>query len=264
MRSLMKQILPVGEIFKINSNINPDKLRETFRKARRLRITEFLLPAGAEALYHYLDERAEWSSFLVNKGRMYELPPEIRRNYSAQEEQRLINLAHGSARDGGVAYIYDATRPFSPEVPVRAQDPSILARFADFANSLVFLEFIRRLSGIEEIDMIEVQGMRFSPGNFITFRGAAPFLDRARRQHAFYSYHLTPEWKAEWGGLLEFRGTEGRSIEGYVPCFNCLDIFAFPQGHWLSVVSPFAGASSYSVWGGMHGYPEETLPGLSR
>lgn len=257
----MKRILLSNEIFEINSDINPDKLCETFQNVRRVRISGFLPPASAEALYHYVHEQAEWNSFLTNKGRMYELPHEFKRHYGAEEEQALINLAHTSARDGGVAYIYDATHRFSQEAAVRARDPSILARFADFLNSQVFLEFVRRVSGIEEIDTVEVQAMRFCPGHFITFRGATPFLNKPIRQHAFYSYHLTPEWKAEWGGLLEFRGVEGRTVEAYVPCFNALDIFAFPQGHWLSVVSPFAGGSSYAVWGGMHGHPRGIVVG---
>jgi Rps23 Pro-64 3,4-dihydroxylase Tpa1-like proline 4-hydroxylase len=244
----------VGE-FEINTDVNLDQLCETFRNDRRLRITEFLDPASAEALYHYLDKRAEWSSFLTDKGRMFELPPEIRRNCSAGGEQRLIDLAHASARDGGVAYIYDATRCFAGDAVAYVKDESILARFADFVNSPMFLDFVRRVSGVEELDMADAQAMRFRAGNFMTFHGGTSSLEYTKTQRAFYSYQLTPEWKAEWGGLLEFRGTAARSVEAYVPCFNCLDMFAFPQGHWVSAVSPFAGGSTYSVRGGIFAHP---------
>jgi Rps23 Pro-64 3,4-dihydroxylase Tpa1-like proline 4-hydroxylase len=127
-----------------------------------------------------------------------------------------------------------------------------LALFADFLNSSVFMDFARQVSGIQEIAFAEVRALRFRPGQFMTFRDVPDSAGVNARCRAFYSYNLTPEWKAEWGGLLEFKGNRGHLVEAYLPCFNCLDIFACPQGHWVSVVAPSAGGPIYSVSGGLY------------
>jgi Rps23 Pro-64 3,4-dihydroxylase Tpa1-like proline 4-hydroxylase len=90
------------------------------------------------------------------------------------------------------------------------------------------------------------------PGHFITFHDATRSADKEGKRRAAYSYNLTPEWKTEWGGLLEFRGKEGHIVEAFSPCFNCLDLFAFPQGHWMSLVAPFCDGPTYAVTGGLY------------
>jgi hypothetical protein len=251
-RTAMEEILPGTTLFEINPGLDPDKLGEVFRIRRRLHIVGWLNVAAAEALYHSLNEYREWSSFLTGNGRMYEAPFEVRSKYTDEHEQELVNLANASARQDGFAYTYDASRRVSPQTAARARDPLLLLNFAGFVNSGVFTEFVRRVTGIEEIAYIDVQAMRLRSGHFITFRDTTPFADKERKCSAFFSYNLTPEWKPEWGGLLEFRGQEGHLVEAYIPCFNCLDIFALPQGHWVSVVSPFASGPSYSVSGSIY------------
>ncbi len=243
---------PTDVTFEINPKLDAAKLNEEFKANRRLHVSELLSPEASEALYHYVNEQVEWSTYLVSKGRMYEAPPEVRKEYTEKDEQELIDAAVANARELGFTYIYDSNRRVSEDPAVRAQDPSLLARFADFANSATFLDFMRTLTGVPELVRAEVHAMRFRSGHFITFHDGTRSADKEGKKRATYFYNLTPEWRVEWGGLLEFRGKEGHLVEAYAPCFNCLDVIAFPMGHWMSMVAPFIDGPAYAIQGGLY------------
>jgi len=74
-----------------------------------------------------------------------------------------------------------------------------------------------------------------------------------KQRHAAYVYNLTPAWRADWGGLLLFHGDDGNVTRGLTPSFNALNIFAVPQPHSVSMVTPFAASRRYSVTGWLRG-----------
>ncbi|MNL50034.1 hypothetical protein D3C87_1730150 [compost metagenome] len=61
--------------------------------------------------------------------------------------------------------------------------------------------------------------------------------------------NLTPRWRAEWGGQLQFLDADGDVSESLIPAFDALNVFRVPQSHAVSVVAPFAGAPRYSITG---------------
>ena len=240
-----------GSSFEINRSLDLDRLRDVLRTKRRLHITELLDPTAAESLYHALARDVEWSTLLAANGRMYEAPHGVQRAYGDEQARALIDLAHRSARERGFGYAYDAHALRAAGAD--AAGPSLLDRFAEFVSSPEFTGIISRICGMEEIARIELQAVRLRPGHFMTFHHTLLGGDKECQCRAFFSYSVTPEWRPEWGGLLELRGEEGHLVEAYAPCFNCLDIFALPQGRWLSTVSPIAGAPAYSVSGSVYG-----------
>lgn len=248
----MQNMPPETHVFEINPCHNAGQMQEIFGIKRRLHIAEFLDPTSAEALYHHLDEEVGWSTFLTSNGRRYEAPPAIRRQHTSAQERELIDLAHASARRGGLAYVYDASGPLRRDPTMRGRDDSLLARFADFLNSSMFLTFVRRACGVEELACAAVQAVCLRPGHFVSFQEVPHGDGHQGKCCGVYAYNVTPEWKAEWGGLLELRGSEGHLVEAFAPCFNCLDVFACPQGHWVSAVAPFAGGPQYAVSGGLY------------
>ena len=64
--------------------------------------------------------------------------------------------------------------------------------------------------------------------------------------------NLTPMWRPEWGGVLQFLDSSGHIEEGYVPTFNALNLFRVPMPHFVSLVAPYGGLR-YSVTGWFHG-----------
>jgi SM-20-related protein len=61
--------------------------------------------------------------------------------------------------------------------------------------------------------------------------------------------NLTHQWRADWGGILNFLDADGHVAEGYVPAFNALNLFRVPQRHNVSYVAPFAMNGRYSITG---------------
>jgi Rps23 Pro-64 3,4-dihydroxylase Tpa1-like proline 4-hydroxylase len=60
---------------------------------------------------------------------------------------------------------------------------------------------------------------------------------------------MTPLWRADWGGLLNFFARDGHVAEAYTPTFNSLTIFRVPQVHSVGIVAPFAKYGRFSISG---------------
>ena len=90
------------------------------------------------------------------------------------------------------------------------------------------------------------EATRYGPGHFLTAHN-----DNIAGKNCLAAYviNMTPFWRADWGGNLLFLGKEGHVEEGYVPCFNALNLFRVPQVHMVSHVAPFANARRYSITG---------------
>jgi Rps23 Pro-64 3,4-dihydroxylase Tpa1-like proline 4-hydroxylase len=235
--------------FDIGTTADLDELRRAFRVKRRLHVPEFLDPAGAEALHEHLAHKVEWSYFLFNDKHLWEVPAEVRRDYTPEQHQKIVELAYASAQDG-YSFLYE-TSPRSSRVEgalVRAAHKSLLREFEAFLNSPRILDYARRLTGAEDIARVEATATRFRPGHFL-----APHDDSAvDTRRAAYVFNLTRTWRIEWGGLLEFIDAGGHVEEAWVPRFNSFNIFGVPQAHAVSCVSPFAGVPRLAVSGWFH------------
>ena len=94
--------------------------------------------------------------------------------------------------------------------------------------------------------MVDGQATRFLPGHFLTGHDDNDFnLGRV----AAYVVGLTPHWRTEWGGLLQFHAEDGDVERGLAPKFNTMNVFTVPRLHSVSQVTEFAGAPRLSVTG---------------
>lgn len=235
--------------FDIGTKADLDDLRQAFRVKRRLHVPDFLAPAGADALHHHLAHSVEWSYFLFNDKHLWEVPADVRRGYTPEQHQTIVDLAYASAREG-YSFLYE-TSPRSSQVDgslVRASHRSLLRAFEVFLNSPRVLEFARHLTGAADIARVEAIATCFRPGHFL-----APHDDSAvDTRRAAYVVNLTRTWRVEWGGLLEFIDAGGHIEEAWLPRFNSFNIFGVPQAHAVSCVSPFAGEPRFAVSGWFH------------
>jgi Rps23 Pro-64 3,4-dihydroxylase Tpa1-like proline 4-hydroxylase len=158
----------------------------------------------------------------------------------------MATFAYERAKQG-FQFLYEH-RSVSDDPRVRAADASPVARFVDFLNSAAFLEFARRLTGQPDIVRADAQATRYRPGDFLTQHDDFDKTGRKLRRAA-YVFNLTPRWQPDWGGQLQFIGPDGHVTEAWVPRFNALNVFAVPQPHSVSIVSPFAVGARYSVTG---------------
>jgi SM-20-related protein len=245
----LSQVLPLG----INPALFPEDFSAVYASSERLHVPNFLLPGSALALYDFLVSEARWRTFVVADQRQLGTPCDDTQ-LTADDEREINELAHSGARTG-YASIFEADRiPFG-EAEDSQTCPGVTPvspKYAGLLRTREFIEWARAVTGISDLGGIELQATRFRPGHFITFRHGTPSADKTGKRRINFELNLTPEWKPEWGGLLAFRGTKGHAIEAIMPCFNSLDLFAFPQGHWISVVSPFANGPRYSIVGALY------------
>jgi Rps23 Pro-64 3,4-dihydroxylase Tpa1-like proline 4-hydroxylase len=107
-------------------------------------------------------------------------------------------------------------------------------------------DFLRVVTGAEDIQYADAQATAYSPGDFLTGHDDA-VTGKSRR--AAYVFGLTPMWRLEWGGLLLFHGSDGNVERGLVPAFNSLNLFAVPRMHSVSEVTRAAAYRRYSITG---------------
>ena len=230
---------------RINQTLAITELAEKFKTDGRLRITEFLEPQSAEYLYQQIANHRDWSLYFTGNGRHYELPPASVQKLKTEEMPN--TLAYEEAGQGGVAYLYDG---FS--LSKKGADPDGTTApgiFSTFIHAQVFASFFAKIIDGNVPCQIDGNMKRMRSEHFSSYGDATSIQEGDEDRVAIFRYHLTPEWSAEWGGLTEFRHSQGGLVESYVPHFNCLDVFSFPQGNWTSIVAPFVTGATYFIGG---------------
>ncbi|QPF76001.1 2OG-Fe(II) oxygenase [Roseateles sp. DAIF2] len=160
------------------------------------------------------------------------------------QHDQMTALIHAGARSG-FQYCFDSYR-LSDAIEQGELQQGPLYDFYRSLNSAPVLDLFRQIAGDAAIDFCDAQVTRYRPGHFLTQHDDA--VDGKGRVMAFV-LNLTPQWRADWGGLLLFHGSDGHVEGGYTPGFNCLNLFKVPKLHAVSQVAAFAGAARLSITG---------------
>ncbi|HEY5288971.1 MAG TPA: 2OG-Fe(II) oxygenase family protein, partial [Caulobacteraceae bacterium] len=84
----------------------------------------------------------------------------------------------------------------------------------------------------------------YKPLDFLTVHD-----DGHVKRRIAYVLNMTPKWKPDWGGALQFYDRDDHIEEGYLPTFNALNIFRVPRRHSVTQVASFGGLRfSVSGW----------------
>lgn len=235
---------PAFPPFQLNPALELNRLRLEFGERRRVQIIDFLAPECAAALGRELRARDDWRQVINSGSTVYDLDRPTRASMSAQDAAALDAAVYAGARTG-FQHRYEAIRIPDDEAERRASaDP--LASFASFLSDGAARDFLRLVTGFEGIAFADAQATAYSPEDFLTGHDDAV---EGKDRLAAYVLSLTAVWRVEWGGILLFHDRDGLSIEGFVPRFNTLNLFAVPQVHSVSVVSRAAPYRRYSITG---------------
>jgi SM-20-related protein len=225
----------------LNPALDRAALAAEFRRKGRIHIVNILTPESARRMYMALKDETPWR-LTLNKGGDFldfpKLPP---------EERNKIAMGAWERAQTQFQYLFDNHRLSHDGEPY--EDPKhYFARFMAFVNAPHFLAFIREITGIQEIVRTDGQATLYRPGDFLTTHD-----DRYGGRHrlAAYVFNMTPGWKADYGGILNFFDAQGQVEEGYVPTFNALNLFKVPAWHAVSQVAIFGGYR-YSLTGWFH------------
>lgn len=229
--------------FRLNPQLDLDRLARTYATERRVRIYRLLAAPGVAKLYDHLLESEDWWHLINSPDGVLELSRTQRARMGAKRLAVLDKEVHERARTD-FQYRYEALRVPNHEDEMVQDDP--LTDFARLMSSEPMLAMLRAVTGDAELSFTDGQATAYGPGDFLTCHDDdVP----GKNRRAAYVFGMTPGWKPEWGGLLMFHDDNDLSVVGQVPGFNTLDLFAVPRRHSVSMVTPAAATTRYAVTG---------------
>jgi len=246
-----------AEALAIDPTLDPAAMAGAFRRFGRLHIPGFLAASSADGLSRTLEGETGWLRSIIGGGRGIDVPVAALESLPAAQRASYLPPSDAVALDG----LFDMVRVITPPDDGAATGPGYEA-LARFLNGPAFLGFIRTLTGDGRPAHVDAQATRFLPGHYLTQHD-----DSNARYGRLYAYvlSLTPSWRPDWGGLLNFIDDDGHVAEAYTPAFNALNVFRVPQQHSVGIVAPFAQGARYSVTGWIHDrHPRTPLPLSSR
>jgi Rps23 Pro-64 3,4-dihydroxylase Tpa1-like proline 4-hydroxylase len=221
-----------------------DRETRAYAAAGHVRIRDIFKPATAIALNRHLAKELEWWR-VVNQGeRTWDLGPDSIRAMAENGDRPLLEAVHKGARDG-FQFMFDSVRVADDPVK-RCERGWPIDHLIEALNSPEWLEIFKQVTGSPKVAKVDGQATRYLPGHFLT---AHDDNVDGKGRIAAYVIGLTPNWRAEWGGLLLFHDDNGDISRGLTPCFNAIHIFSVPQRHSVSLVAPFAIAPRLSITG---------------
>lgn len=223
-------------VFHVDSRLDPFALRDEFRAQRRLSVHGFVRTASANALYRCLAIDTRFALTVSDGKDVWSLPHSDRVNVTDMEESEINQIAYGAAIDR-FAYVYESGGVYDHLKPETTSEAGLLSDFVRFLNSEALIEFVRLVSASAEIESASVEARCYRAGHFV---GAQRDRDASRRSRIGFVFNLTPRWRVEWGGLLQFHGSNGHICGAYTPRFNELWLYRIPQVRSVSYVSDFA------------------------
>jgi Rps23 Pro-64 3,4-dihydroxylase Tpa1-like proline 4-hydroxylase len=231
----------IGTGPELNPGLDSAALGDAFRRNGRVHIPSALTSSSAERLHRCLTQETKWS-VTFNNGRDF-----LDLEYKNLQERSELALSTMRRAATGFHYVFDNHRLSRNGEPY-PDETHYLARVVEFLNSPQVLRFVREVTGLEAIARTDAQATLYRPGDFLTMHD-----DRigGHKRLAAYVLNMTPYWRAEWGGVLQFIDDSGHIDEGYVPAFNALNMFKVPMLHSVSQVAIFGGLR-YSITGWFH------------
>ncbi len=232
--------------FTLGPGLDSVAIAPQFAGSGRLQIPNFLRQDGAIALLREISESRRWR-LAINRGQeTVDLDPADMAAWDQGRRAAFEQEVVQSGRDG-FQFRYDAIR-----LPARgtgiAPDPEqpMLSAFAQFLSSPPIIDFVRTLTGMDDIAFADAHASRYTAGHFLT---AHDDRHEGMNRRCAFVMNLTPIWRPDWGGLLLFYGDDGNVDGGFTPAFNRLNLFRVPQPHSVTWVAPLAAAPRLSVTG---------------
>ena len=229
----------------LNPALNAEKLAKEFAATKRIQIRDFLDPDAAEAIHKALTEETPWLVGFRDGQQDYLKKEEDLRNMPPEEVQALHARVLTQARDE-FGFIY-CCYPLMDENLKKANPDYPLYDVVDFINSKPLLDFIKIVTGKADLVRADAQATWYRRQQFLTLHNDYEPTDTGKR--VAYVLSFSKGWKPDWGGFLQFYDEAGNITQGFMPRFNAISMFATPQNHSVSYVTPFCGNRRVSITG---------------
>lgn len=231
----------------LNAALDTNEFARMFHAHGRVLIRDVLTEETAERLEHCLRKEVPWGLATLIGGEGRTVRADELADMQPRDWQQLMHDVQAGAREG-YQFLYNTYMMVTAWKERR--DPALyLHRFLAFLNSEPVLDFARMVTGYSDIAKADAQATRYLPGHFLRLHNDIHQAGKSDSRRAAYVVNLTRDWKADWGGLLEFLDNDGRVEETWIPAWNALAMFKVPTWHCVSCVAPYAAAPRLAITG---------------
>ncbi len=238
----------------LNPALNRAELATRFARDSRVQIADVLTPDSAATLRDRLARETPWGLAVqagdapaqsIRAAELAAMPADTRRAMVQSVETAMTrHTDEDDQSDYGFMFhqypMLDAyLGGWAPE--------GLHDRLLEDINDTDFIGLARDVTGFDDLIKADAQATLYAPGQFLALHHDSHVGQGWR---VAYVLNLTVQnWRADWGGMLLFHDKDGHVTGGFKPQFNSLNLFAVPQAHSVSLVSPFAPLGRMAVTG---------------
>lgn len=219
------------------------QLRADFAQDLKINLADIWQQDSAERILACLQRETPYDNAFFVAGQYQSLLDEELRRMPAEQLRQLMQRLHQLAGEG-TGFLYGSHLIGRPQRQM--QTPALLTELHQQLNSPAMLQFVRDLTGEQNLIHVSAQASRYVPGNYLTRHNDV--VEAEGRRFA-YVMGFTRQWHPDWGGLLQFFTPTGVPTQTWVPRFNNMALFEVHHPHAVSYVTPFAKQVRYSVTG---------------
>lgn len=234
----------MSNIIQLNPNLDIEKFSRIFQDVGRVHIPEVLTPESAQKLYEALKNDVPWQSNFNDGEKGYTLH-QIQIDAMDDVQRHLLNTHINEKAKYDFQYIFNAYS-LSDAREQKLNQHLYINQYLDFVNSEEYLSFMRAVTGFKEASFSDSQCTQYRAGHFLSDH--SDDVGGKNRLVAMVM-NLTPNWRPDWGGILQFIDDDGHISQGITPSFNALNILKIPQKHSVSYVVPHAEGGRYAITG---------------
>ncbi|MFT5709399.1 MAG: SM-20-related protein [Halioglobus sp.] len=229
---------------KLCDQVSPHAWKASFEECGRVHIANFLAGQSAQQIYDCLSQQEKWNLVFQTNNKHTDVDAD---SWSQLDDDQLADfkkIVFAQAQQG-FQYL-NKNIPIYDVYHKKLMPNHFFNTIFEFLNGEEFLDFCRVLTSEPEIGFADAQATCYSPGHFLNHHDDNIY---GKDRVAAYVLNMTPAWDRNWGGALQFFDNDGHVEEAYMPKFNALNVFRIPKSHSVSYVTPFAGASRFSITG---------------
>lgn len=230
---------------KLNPDLDIGQLKQAFLKTHRLHIPKIINEEAAEGVHQSLNNEIAWNLAYNDEEGQKDLYARDQQTMTPQDRQAFHQKIMARARTGKFQYLYGCFAVGDAYREGLIKDMYV-ARFFEFVNTPEVIGLIKDITGIKGIRRASMQATAYGPGHFLTDHND---FDPEKDRKVAYVFNMTKDWKAEWGGILQFLEDDGYTEHGLIPTFNALNIFEVPQRHIVSQVATYAPKPRFGLTG---------------
>ena len=242
----------------LNPNLNIKELSLQFEKSKEdghgyVEVVDFINPEIAQKIYDEF-ESIPWNCKYIDSSGEHHVSgasPDYVNEVSIIDAAYNAGSNTSAVDDLGTVFYYNF---YDLHNKPNANTFEVERFMREFTQSSEISDFFERVTG-KQLKNPYINATQFRPNHFCCNHSDRWEGELGTRESAFFC-HLTPTWKAEWGGQTVFVEEDNlNQIKKIIsPKFNVLHLFDSGTNtvHYINYVTPFAVHKRYSLTGWWH------------